>query len=87
MISDQVQVPDWIHIIVKQKFSDVLLMYTCELQCTLGRWTFSVTLDMVLNLPLNKQKSTSSVLEFCTIDTMPLFDVLYSSGYIAEVDD
>ena len=61
-------------------------MYTCELQCTLGRLTFSVTLDMVLNLPLNQQKSTGSVLEFSTVDTMPLFDVFFR-GYIAEVDD
>ena len=45
-----------------------------------------VTLDMVLNLPLNQQKSSSSVLEFSTVDTVPLFDVFFR-GYIAEVDD
>ena len=86
MISDQVQLPDWFfYIIVKQKFSVVLLIYTYELQSTLGRWTFSVTLDMVLSLPLYQQKSTSSVLEFSTVDTMPLF-VVFFRGYIAEVD-
>ena len=40
---------------------------------------------MVLNLPLNQQKSTSSVLEFSTVETMPLFDV-FCRGYIAEVE-
>ena len=61
-------------------------MYTCKLQCTLGRLTFSVTLDMVLNLSLSQQKSTSSVLEFSRIETTPLFDVSFR-GYIAEVGD
>ena len=37
-----------------------------------------VTLDMVLNLPLNLQKSTSSVLEFSIVETTPLFEGLYS---------
>ena len=30
-------------------------MSTCKLKCTYGRSTFSVTLDMVLNLPLKGQ--------------------------------
>ena len=73
---------------VGQKLSDVLLY---KLQGTLGRCTFcrctfSVTLDMALNLPLNLQKSTSSVLEFFTDETMPLFDVFFR-GYIAGVED
>ena len=38
---------------------------------------------MILNLPLNQQKSTSSVLDFSTVETMPLFDVFFR-GYIAE---
>ena len=61
-------------------------MYTCKLQCTLGRRTFSVTLDMVLNLPLNQQKSTSSVLEFFTVEISPLLNVLFR-GFIAKVED
>ena len=61
-------------------------MYACKLQCTLDRRTFSATLDMVLNLPLNQQKSTSSVLELSTVETTPLFDVFFR-GYIAEVED
>ena len=69
-----------------QKFSDVLLMYSCKLQCTLGNRTFSVTLDMVLNLPLNLQKSTSSFLEFSTGETTSLFDVFFR-GYMAKVED
>ena len=77
---------DSYHIIVGQKFSDVLLMYTCKLQCTFRRLTFSVTLDMVLNLPLNQQMSTSSVLELSAIETTPLFDVSFK-WYIAEVED
>ena len=60
-------------------------MNTCKLRCTLGRSTFSVTLDMVLNLPLNIQKSTSSILEFSTVETTPLFDIFFR-GCIAEVD-
>ena len=76
--------PDWFgH---GQRFSDVLLMYTCKLQCTLGRRTFPVTLDMVLNLPLNQQNIQSSVLEFSTVETTPLFDVFFR-WYIAEVED
>ena len=47
---------------------------------------FSVTLGMVLNLPLNKKKSTSSFLEFSTVESVPLFDVFFR-GYIAEVED
>ena len=35
---------------------------------------------MVLNLPLNQQKSASSVLEFSTLETTPLFDVYSRSG-------
>ena len=61
-------------------------MYTCKLQCTLGRWTFFVTLDIALSLPLNQQKSASSILEFSTVETMPLFDVFFK-GYGAEVED
>ena len=44
---------------------------------------FSVILDMVLNLPLNLQKSTSNILEFSTVETKPLFDVLFK-GYITK---
>ena len=84
MMSDQAQVPGWFgHIVVGQKFSDVLL---CKLQCTLGRLTFSVILDIVLNLSLNLQKSVSSILEFSTVETTPLFDVFFR-GYIAKVED
>ena len=84
MMSDRAKVPDWFgQIVIGQKFSDVFLY---KLQCTLGRWTFSVTLDMVLNLPLNLQKSTSSVLEFSAVETTPLFDVFFRE-YIAEVED
>ena len=36
---------------------------------------------MVLNLPMNLQKSKSSVLEFSTVETTPLFDVFFG-GYI-----
>ena len=43
---------------------------------------------MVLNLPLNLQKSTSSVLEFSAVETTPLFDVFFREYiYIAEVED
>ena len=38
---------------------------------------FSVTLDMVLNVPL---KSTLSVLEFSTVETTPLFDGFFGGG-------
>ena len=74
-------------IVVGQKFSDILLVYTCKLQRThLVYELFAVTLDMVLNLPLNQQKSTSSVLEFSTVKTTLLFDVFFM-GYIAEVEE
>ena len=33
-----------------------------------------------MNLPLNQQKSTSSVVEFSTVETMPLFDVFFGGG-------
>ena len=54
-------------------------MYTLQVN-------FSVTLDVVLNLALNQQKSTSSFLEFFTVETTSLFDVLFK-GHMAEVED
>ena len=41
---------------------------------------------MVLNLPLNLQKSIRIVLEFSSVETTPLFDVFFSK-YMAEVED
>ena len=38
---------------------------------------------MVLNLPLNQQKSTSSILGSSTVETTPLFDVFFR-GYIEQ---
>ena len=40
---------------------------------------------MVLNLLLNQQKSTSSILEFSVVETTPLFDAFFR-GHIAKVE-
>ena len=64
--------------VVGQRFSDVL---PYELHCAPGRWTFSVTLDMVLNLPLNLQAACWSSLQLKLRHYLILFDVFFMGLY------
>ena len=64
------------------EFSGVLLIYPCGLQCALGGWAFSVTLGVVLILPLGWRGCAGSVLGFPAVEAAPLFDVFVGGSVV-----
>ena len=59
-----------------QSQTKVLICFSQQLRCTLGRWIFSATLGMALSeVSLNPLESTGSIPELFAVETRSLFDV------------